>query len=580
MNRILLAVTFLASLQVANAQESAQERVSDFALLDHAGDFHQLGRYEHLDAVVLLAEGAACNSFPATLAQFSVVENKYRGSGFEFMMLNITGEQERETLRRQALGYEADMPLLMDESQVVPHMLGVGGIGEAVVLDPERFELLYRGPVSGLDPALAEISRGETPGVSESAVANCGVTYPAMAQLDETPVSYSEDIAPMLVEKCSNCHRDMGIAPFAMDSHLMIQGWAPMIREVVLTKRMPPGQIDPHIGDVMIERHLAPEQLRKLVHWIDAGAQRDVGPDPLAEVDWPETKWPLGEPDALVRIPPQEVPATGVMEYIWVDSGFAFERDAWVKGADLIPGDRSVVHHILARAVPPGVAGPQIGICPTPCETGQGDDGGPDQEGINLPAYIPGNNARFFEENTGQFVPAGSRMVFQMHYTTNGRATVDASEFGVYFYEDGFEPTEELINGGMLANDFMIPPNAGDHEVVRARVIPQDAEVISFYPHMHVRGKRMKWTAIYPDGTREPLLSVPNYDFNWQMTYSLAEPKFVPAGTTILVEGAFDNSLTNPANPDPTDTVTWGDQSWEEMFIANMQMKFVDSGAP
>ena len=576
MKKFLLAVTFLVAAQSLYAQD----RVGDFALLDQNGNFHQMGRYNHQDAIVLLAQGADCSSFAATLAQYSVVDNKYSGNGIEFMMINVTGDRDRDSVLRQATQYGTDLPLLMDESQVVSHALGVTGVGEAVVLDPERFEVLYRGSVGGLDPALREISQGMDVSGAATEFNGCEVDFSAIEQYDDdTSVSYSRDIAPMLVENCSSCHRDMGIAPFAMDSHLMIQGWAPMIREVVLTKRMPPGQIDPHIGDVRINRNLSPEQTQKLISWIDAGAQKDSGPDPLASVDWPDTKWPLGEPDVVVNIPPQEVPATGVMEYIWVDAGYEFERDSWVKGADLIPGDRSVVHHILARAVPPGMSGPEIGICPTPCETGQGSSS-PEERGINLPAYIPGNNARFFEENTGQFVPAGSRMVFQMHYTTNGRATTDHSEFGVYFYEAGFTPTEELQDGGVMANDFLIPPNVGDHEVVRARVIPQDAEVISFYPHMHVRGKRMKWTAIYPDGTREPLLSVPNYDFNWQMTYHLAEPKFVPAGTTILVEGAFDNSPTNPDNPDPNASITWGDQSWEEMFIANMQMKYVDSGAP
>ena len=575
MKKILLAATCLVAAQSLYAQE----RVGDFALLDQNGNFHQMGRYSYQDAVVLLAQGADCSSFATTLAQYSVVDNKYAGNGFEFMMINVTGDRNRDSLLRQATQYGTDLPLLMDESQVVSHALGVTGIGEAVVLDPERFEVLYRGSVRGLDPALREISQGMEVSGEAAEFTGCEIDFSTIEQFEGTAVSYSRDIAPMLVEKCSNCHRDMGIAPFAMDSHLMIQGWAPMIREVVLTKRMPPGQIDPHIGDTRITRHLSPEQTRKLIGWIDAGAQKDAGPDPLASVDWPDTKWPLGEPDVVVNIPPQEVPATGVMEYIWVDAGFEFERDSWVKGTDLIPGDRSVVHHILARAIPPGASGPQIGICPSPCETGQGSNS-LEERGISLPAYLPGNNARFFEENTGQFVPAGSRMVFQMHYTTNGRATTDNSEFGVYFHEAGFVPTEELQDGGLLANDFLIPPNEGDHEVVRARVIPQDAEVISFYPHMHVRGKRMKWTAIYPDGSREALLSVPNYDFNWQMTYHLAEPKFIPAGTTILVEGAFDNSPTNPANPDPNASVSWGDQSWEEMFIANMQMKYVDSGAP
>lgn len=575
MKKLLLVVMMLLPLQTLQALE----RVGDFALLDHTGTFHQIGRYDYQQAVVLLAEGAGCDSFSTSLTQFSNVNNKY-SNGFEFLLINATGVQSRAVIQAQADAYASDLPLLMDESQVVADLLGVSKIGEAVVVDPNRFEVLYRGSVAGLDQALAQINAGTEVTNDETAATGCAVNYAAKDRLDNTGVSFSADIAPMLEENCASCHRDKGIGPFAMDSHLVIQGWAPMIKEVVMTKRMPPGQIDPHIGNVKITRNLSADQIQKLVHWIDTGAVKDNAPDPLVAIAWPTTKWPLGEPDVLVKIPPQEIPATGVMDYIWVDSGYVFDQDRWVKGADLIPGDRSVVHHILANAIPPGAAGPKIGICPSPCEAGQGDRRtSPEERGIGLPAYIPGNNARFLAENTGQFVPAGSRMVFQMHYTTSGRASVDASEFGLYFYEDGFVPTEQLQSGGVTANDFLIPPNDGDYEVVRARTIPQDAYAISFYPHMHLRGKRMKWTAQYPDGTEEPLLSAPNYDFNWQMTYELAEPKFIPAGTKIVIEGAFDNSPTNPNNPDPNAYVTWGDQSYEEMFIGNMQLKYVDGGA-
>jgi len=575
MKKFLLLLIMFLPLQPLYALE----RVGDFALLDHKGDFHQIGRYDHRQAVVLLSEGANCSSFNGALTQFNIVNAKYSDS-FEFMLLNSTGVQDRSVVQAQAASYGVSLPLLMDESQLVPELLGVDNIGEVVVVDPNRFEVLYRGSVANLDRALGQISSGAAVSNADSAVPDCSINYAAKELHDRVPISYSADIAPMLEENCANCHREKGIGPFAMDSHLMIQGWAPMIKEVLMTKRMPPGQIDPHIGNVKVQRHLSAENIQKLVHWIDAGAARDSQADPLAAIDWPDTKWPLGEPDVLVKIPPQEVPATGVMQYTWVDSGYATDRDRWVKGADLIPGDRSVVHHILARAIPPGAAGPKIGICPTPCEQGQGDQSlSMEERGISLPAYIPGNNARFLDENTGQFVPAGSRMVFQMHYTTSGRATVDASEFGLYFYEDGFEPTEKIDSGGVLANDFLIPPNDGDFEVVRTRTIPKDAYVISFYPHMHLRGKRMKWTAEYPDGRTEKLLSVPNYDFNWQMTYELEQPKFIPAGTKIIVEGAFDNSTMNPNNPDPTASITWGDQSYEEMFIGNMAIKYAGGEA-
>ena len=559
MKKLLLLVICLLPVQALQAQD----RVGDFTLLDKEGMYFQLSRHSNRQAVVLLAEGANCSSFSGAVAQFESIDSKY-ADDFEFMLINATGEQSRAQLQSQSEAYDK-LPLLMDESQLVSELLGVNKIGEAVVLDPERLELLYRGSVSNLDRALGEIAAGKVVSEASSASTGCNLNFAAREQHASNPVSYSQDIAPLLEEECASCHRDGGIGPFVMNSHQMVQGWSPMMREVVLTKRMPPGQTDPHIGNALVDdRNLTSDQLQKLVHWIDAGAVKDGAADPLAAIEWPTTKWALGEPDVVLQIPPQEIPATGVLPLIWADPGYSFEKDTWLKGATIFPGDRSVVHHVAARLVPPGG---------TPEMSG----------GSEMPNWGPGMNERFLGEGAGIFIPKGWQVFLNMHYTPNGRATVDTTEYGLYFHEDGFEPTHEIILGGViLRGGVEIPPHDEDYEVVRiSDPVSEDAYAVTFLPHMHYRGKRVKWTAQYPDGTQEELFSVPNFDFNWQLYYDLAEPKFIPAGTTFLVEGAYDNSAMNPNNPDPDATVVYGAMdSAEEMFGARVLLKVAVSDDP
>ena len=286
-----------------------------------------------------------------------------------------------------------------------------------------------------------------------------------------------------------------------MNSHPTIQAWAPLIRNALLTKRMPPGQTDPYIGNALVDdRHLSSDQLQSLVHWIDAGAVNDSDADPLTALEPPSVKWPLGEPDVVIQIPPQDIPATGHLGLIWVDTGYVFEKDTWLKGATTVPGGRSVVHHTAARVVPPGV------------EPSMGDGGS------SMPNWGPGMNERFLGEGTGLFIPKGQRLFLNMHYTPNGTATVDVTEYGMYFYEDGFEPTHEIIlDGVVLRGGFEVPPHDENHDIIRTSPpTTQDSYAVTFLPHMHYRGKRVKWTAQYPDGTEELLFSVANVDFNWQ----------------------------------------------------------------
>lgn len=307
----------------------AQDRVGDFSLLNHDGTYFQLSRHRNRQAVVLLAEGANCSSFSGAVAEFGSIDSQYAAGadGFEFLLINTTGEQNRAALRSKSEAY-GDLPVLMDESQFVSEMMGFSSIGEVVVVDPQSLAVLYRGSVSNLDRALGEIASGNVVSEANTSSTGCSLTFAARDHHTSNPVSYSQDIAPLLATECVACHREGDTGLFPMDSHQTIQAWAPLIRNALLTNRMPPGQTDPHVGNALVtDRNLTSDELQALVHWIDAGAVKDGDADPLTALEWPGGRWPLGEPDVVVQIPPQEIPATGVLPLIWADPGYTFEDD-------------------------------------------------------------------------------------------------------------------------------------------------------------------------------------------------------------------------------------------------------------
>ena len=385
-------------------------------------------------------------------------------------------------------------------------------------------------------------------------------------------ISYSKDVAPILAENCARCHREGGIAPFAMNSHAIIKGFAPMIREVVLTKRMPPGQIDPHVGDFKETFTLTPREQQTLIHWIEAGAAegRRCGSADAAEVAGDQVgvrRAGPGHQDSARR--KCRRPACSTTRYIKVPIE-GLDRDRWVRASQYIAGDRTVLHHTLNSLIPPDAPKDQ-----------RIDFGRVDPNAARITAYIPGAQPQLEPPNTGGLLKKGSTLALQLHYTTNGKATVDASEIGLWFYKDNEVPTERMIPD--CACIFTqgwdpIPPFDPDHEMRQTITIKKDAHLYSMLPHMHFRGKRMRFYAEYPDGRKEELLNIAKYNYNWQLDYELKEPKFMPAGTKVTAVAAFDNSTQNKANPDPARKVPWGQQSWDEMFFGAVTYKFVDQG--
>ncbi len=554
-------------------------KVDNFALLDQQGRQHELRKYGNSKALVLISVASACEPSIENLPEYQLLRTTWERQGIDFLGIAVAPDESLESARLLDELYHFGLPILLDSSQLVTEGLGIEKIGEIVVLDPGKQKILYRG---GLDvesqanrseshrqemrgsQTLAAVLNDVAQGIDHqlemvsAPTVGCPLNFPQKDLHMKMAPDYVGEVAPILNAKCVSCHVEGGIGPFPMDSHKMVQGWSPMIKEVLMSRRMPPVQVDPHVNHFSNARYLSPAELQTLVHWIDAGSPRgEGGPDPLTrrpELE-PRPVWQLGEPDYIVDVPAFTVPATGVLDYENVTINLPFSEDVWVKSVQHLPGDRRVLHHLLSFIVPADYDERII-------------EGENDRYREFLEGYAPGKEeASSFPEGTGVFVPEGSAVQMSLHYTTFGKEVVDQTQLGLYFAEvvpKHQYSTYALSHGG---TSIEIPPGVAEHKMSASHVFDDEIMLHGLRPHMHFRGKYMRFRVVYPDGTQDDVLNVPDYNFNWQPTYRLSEPMLLPAGSRMMIEGAFDNSEYNLGNPDPGATVRGGAQSWDEMFI-------------
>lgn len=548
--RRCLIATGLMSLGLSGF---AADRVGDFALLDHTGKFHQLSYFGDHDVVVILVNGGDSLQTDGSVAALSDLAKGYTGNG-QFWVLNPVTDDTRGDVLASLQAVGADLPVLMDESQMVTRSLGVEHFGQVLILTPDSRQVVFRGDIASAAQALGQLTQG----ASMKAVQTSVSTGPKIPYTNFKQLSYAKDIAPILERNCVSCHHDGAIAPWSMSSHAMVQGWSPMMREVVLTRRMPPGQIDGHVGKSFQNiAGLTITEKQKLIQWIDQGAPRGEGADPLAALEFADPKFTLGEPDIVLNVPPQKIPATGVIDYRYVPVPLNLDRDVWISGMEFVPGDRQVLHHVIA-------------YLSSPADKTSAEEA--EDQGENLGGFAPGRQPDSFQDNSGRLIPAGSNLLLQMHYTTSGKETVDATQVGLFLHD---EPPAYVMSGGVAGQRrFIIPPGAKEHKLRGEQLIEKDAYLYQMTPHMHFRGKYMSYTAEYPDGSSELLLSVPKYDFNWQFSYRLEQPLFLPAGSKLIAQGAMDNSDRNPGNPDPTRPVFFGLQTMHEMFFGFTTLRY------
>ena len=562
----IYAVALLLSLTATTGFALEEgSRVENFRLMDHQGASHELHYFADAPAIVLMTHSTSCSTMPQSLQSLTSMQTQFSPAGAEFMLINSDLRDRRTTVAASVA--DADLPILLDPTQIIGESLGADTAGETLVVNPRDWTLAYRGDVTGAAQAVAQLVAGDEVSVDSQPVASadCALDFPELARRAEHKnISYAKTIAPMLNDNCVSCHREGGIGPWAMSDYNMVRGFSLMIREVVRTQRMPPWHADPHVGEFSNDRSLSDDEIRTLVHWVEAGAPRGEGADLLAEnsQSWPI--WAMGEPDVIIDIPPEDVPASGVVDYKYKMVTNPLDKDVWVKAAEIIPGDRSVLHHVITSFGELETEGRRAG------RLKRGTGGG-------LGGYVPGAEGKPFPDDTGILLPAGATIEFQMHYTPTGLATTDASRMGLYLYE---EPPEHKLDSMVLLNPrILIPAGAPNHSEVMVRTFDQDVLVYSLLPHAHYRGKASEFVAHLPDGTQETLLSVPRYDFNWQTNYDLKEPRFLPAGTKMVHRTWWDNSARNPANPDATRDVPWGQQSWDEMLFGSVRYRVVEADA-
>ena len=368
-----------------------------------------------------------------------------------------------------------------------------------------------------------------------------------------TAVTFTKDVAPIFFSKCAACHRPGEIAPMSLLTYKDARPWARSIKEKVVNRDMPPWHADPQHGTFKNDRRLSDKEMATIVAWVDGGAPegnpKDLPPPPRFT-----DGWQIGQPDVVLSMTNEfSVPAEGTVSYQYFFVPTDFTEDKWIQAAEVRPGNRAVVHHVIVFVVGPEAARRRQGVFSR--------DGG--FEG--LVGTAPGEEPMILPDGIGKRVKAGSYLVLQMHYTPNGKPATDRTSIGLRFSR---KPVQQAISGGAALNRwFEIPAGDGNYEVRSSYVFKADAHILNLMPHMHLRGKDFEYRLTYPDGTMKTILRVPRYDFNWQTRYELKDPVAAPRGSRLECVAHFDNSVKNKWNPDATKAVRWGQQTWEEMMI-------------
>ena len=555
------------------------DKVDNFQLTDQTRLSHELYYFKYAPAIVLMSQTNGSKVSQQAAVELDKLAAAYKAKGVLFYMVNSSPTATREQAAAEVKKLNvSNVPVLMDELQLVGESMGVTKEAEIFVLDPKNgFKVAYHGPLDDrfakaspntkaaakakytADAIDAVLSGGTVTQARLESKAGKAIAFPARAKSAEfAKISYTKEIAPIIQDKCVTCHQKGGIAPFAMDSFEVIKGFAPMIRESVRTDRMPPYFADPHIGKFKNDQAMTSEQTTTLIHWIEAGAPRGDGPDVLKEQAGVAPEWPtyLGKPDVIVEIPAFDVPATGIVEYQNQKVDNPFKEDTWLRAISIKPGDRSVLHHVISNHSPD----PKLPRAKIP--------------GGSVGSYTPGAEAQMIADGAGAPVPAGGKLNFQMHYTTTGKAATDKTQVGFYV----LKTPPKYIKRSTVIGDFALSIPAGEarHEEIAYLTFPADAYLYTLYPHSHYRGMHVELKSKTPDGKETMLLSLPKYDFNWQRDYDPIEPILVKGGTKLIATWVYDNSEHNKANPDPKINVTWGEQTFQEMMYFRVNYRWAD----
>ena len=407
-------------------------------------------------------------------------------------------------------------------------------------------------------------------------VALCLGTYSFCQNPSAGGVTFAKDVAPILQKNCQTCHRPGEAAPFSLLTYEEARPWAASMKRAVRQKSMPPWFADPGYGHFSNDRSLTEKDINTILVWANTGAPQGDPQDMPPPLNFAEG-WSVPKPDAIFQLPqPFAVPASGMVEYQYVIVPTGFTEDKWIQAAEVRPTDRSVVHHIIAYIREPGsnyFKDKKPGVffeAPPPKADEKVDTSALPSD--FLVGYAPGQPAEILRPGQAKLIKAGSDIVFEVHYTPTGKATSDRTKLGLIFAKD--VPMERVLTLSAVNGTFKIPPGEPNYRVDASYEVPREVKLAGLHPHMHTRGKDFEYRLIFPNGDTQILLLVPAYNWHWQLWYDLAEPIVLPKGTKIECTAHFDNSPSNPENPDPTKTVTWGQQNWDEMMVGFFNLVF------
>jgi peroxiredoxin len=567
----LLALIARGSLQSADTDPGkTSEKVASFSLKDPRDQkIVTLGQLKDRKAIAVVFLGTECPISNAFLPCLASLAEQYTPRGVQFVGINANSQDTPEHIATHARKNNIPFPVLKDVGNKVADSFGARRTPEVFVLSPEG-RILYRGRIDDqfgigynrankptrqdLALALDEVLAGKPVTVAIAPVAGCLIGRVSKPKA-EGSVTFAQQVSRILQKNCQECHRPGQIGPMSLLTYDDAVAWADNIREVVSERRMPPWFADPRHGKFANDRSLSTQERDTLLAWVDQGAPKGDVKDLPTPRSFPEG-WVIGKPDVIFQMAqPYQVPAEtpkGGIPYQFFTVKTDFAEDHWIERAEARPGAAAVVHHIVVFIVGPN------------------EVFRPDGPGSVLCGTAPGDMPLILKPGLAKKIPAGGRLIFQMHYTPNGQAVSDQSSVGLIFSKN--PPQHRVLTKPVHSRSFItrldsIPAGADNYRMEADYTFREDSHIIDFMPHMHLRGKDFLYEAHYPDGKTEVLLSVPHYNFNWQSVYRPAEPVAMPKGTRLHCVAHFDNSTKNPNNPDASQPVFWGDQTWEEMMI-------------
>jgi thiol-disulfide isomerase/thioredoxin len=547
--------------------------VPDVEFQDVAGNRHRLQELAKAKGVVIAATSTSCPLSKKYLPTLAQLAKQAAADKIAVVLVNPTATDDPADVRKAAVLLGPNGVYVHDTKGDLRSALQLTSTTDALLVDSAR-TVRYHGAIDDqygfgyalaeprkkfLSTAMQQYVKGDAVAIAATDAPGCRLELPK-ADAAPTAVTYHNRISRIVQTHCAECHRAGGVAPFSLETRDDLAAHAAMIDTVVKGGTMPPwfaapgpaGETTPWLDDCS----LALADRDDLLAWLAGGrVEGDPRDAPLPRIY--ASGWTIGEPDLVARFPAAvPVQATGVMNYQNVDVELNLDEDKWVERIEIRPGAPQVVHHILVF-----VRSPQL-----PAEGARR----PGEDGISYWAiYVPGNAKQVYQKGFARKLPKGSRLRFQIHYTPNGTATEDLTQIGFVFADR--QPEFEVKTASLVNAWFEIPPGSDNHTDFAKVRLPADATVLGFLPHMHLRGKACRYEAVSADGKRETLLDIPRYDFNWQLMYSLAEPRTFKQGTVLKFSATFDNSTGNPANPDPQATVHWGAQTTDEMIVGYVE---------